>query len=137
MKNHLNLSDSEFSEQFSSCSLPPDLFTHEAHIRLAWINIREHRIDGAIDKTREQIQNFVRHVGAEDKYHETITVAGVRVVYHFFLRDPDLDFQEFIAKHRRLVNSFSDLLNAHYDADIFGLERAKKDFVEPDKLPFD
>lgn len=136
-QDHTHLSDAEFSSQFSDCSLPPSLFTHEAHIRLAWINIREHGIDRAIDKTREQIRKFVRHVGAEDKYHETITVAGVRVVYHFYLRDPDLEFGAFIEKHPRLVNSFSDLLNAHYVSNILSTERAKTEYVEPDKVPFD
>jgi hypothetical protein len=33
------LSNREFEEQFSNMHLDPALFTHKAHLRLAWIHI--------------------------------------------------------------------------------------------------
>jgi hypothetical protein len=40
-EKHLDLSDNEFEKQFINCELSPDIFSHEAHLRLAWINIKK------------------------------------------------------------------------------------------------
>lgn len=38
MKTHHQLNDQQFEEQFQNCTFDPTLFTHEAHLRLAWIH---------------------------------------------------------------------------------------------------
>jgi hypothetical protein len=38
MEKHLELTDLEFEANFKNCSLNPDIFSHEAHLRLAWIH---------------------------------------------------------------------------------------------------
>ena len=37
MEQHYTLTDNEFEKQFQTSSLDPAIFTHEAHLRLAWI----------------------------------------------------------------------------------------------------
>ena len=39
IEKHYQLSDEEFEQQFQNCLLSPVLFTHEAHLRLAFIHI--------------------------------------------------------------------------------------------------
>mgnify|MGYP000226997985 FL=1 len=39
MNSHYKLNDLEFVNQFQKTTLDPKLFTHEAHLRLAWIYI--------------------------------------------------------------------------------------------------
>lgn len=137
MTNHLPLTDMEFERQFETCSLRPELFSHEAHLRLAWIHITRYGIENAISNIQSQIKNFVRHVGAEDKYNETLTIAAIKAVYHFMLKSKANNFKDFIKEFPRLTNNFRELINAHYGFDIFNSKQAKIEFLEPDLLPFD
>ena len=86
IESHRLLTDKEFDEQIQNCILNPSVFTHEAHLRLAWLHVRQYGIDKAIGNIRKQLQNFVAHHGVTDKYNDTVTVASVKAVYHFMLR---------------------------------------------------
>ena len=137
MENHFKLSDSEFEEQFENCKLDPSIFSHEAHLRLAWIHIKNYGIEKAIQNVQAQLQNFVNHVGAKDKYNVTLTIAAVKAVYHFMLKSESDNFKDFIEEFPRLKHNFKELLNCHYGIDILNSERAKAKFLEPDLIPFD
>jgi hypothetical protein len=137
MEDHFQFSDEVFENQFEKCLLDPELFSHEAHLRLAWIHIRKSGFEQALKNVREQLKNFTRHVGAEDKYHETVTVAAVKAVYHFMLKSEKEDFPSFIKENIRLKTHFKELLAQHYQEDIFQSKRARKEYVEPDLLAFD
>ena len=136
MEAHYQLSDQEFVYQFENIILDPKLFSHEAHLRIAWIYIKNNNIDYAIAQLREQLIKFVTHLGAREKYNETVTVAAVKAVYHFYLKSNSENFKSFIEEFPRLKTNFKDLLVQHYNIDVFNSEMAKSSFLEPDKLPF-
>ncbi|TMM57390.1 hypothetical protein FEE95_12965 [Maribacter algarum] len=137
MENHFQLSDLEFEKLFERCELDPSLFSHEAHLRLAWIHISTYGIDVAVSNIQSQIKAFVKQVGAEDKYNATLTVAAIRAVYHFMLKSESTNFKDFIKEFPRLKNNFKELIDTHYGFDIFNSKQAKTAFLEPDLLPFD
>jgi len=137
MEKHFELTDTEFENQFSTCTLDSSIFTHEAHLRLAWIHIHKYGIDKAIENIRFQLQVFVESLGASDKYNETVTVSAIKAVYHFMLKSAATDFQQFISENPRLRDNFKELLHCHYTTDIFKSEQAKRKFLEPELLPFD
>ncbi len=137
MKSHFELTDTEFEEQFSTCSLDPKLFSHEAHLRLAWIHIKKYGIGSAIENVTTQLQRFVESLGARDKYNMTVTVSAVRAVYHFMLKSNANSFENFISANQRLKNNFKELLYSHYKTDIFNSEKAKREYLHPELLPFD
>jgi hypothetical protein len=137
MELHHTLSDAEFELQFKACALDPSIFTHEAHLRLAWIHITQYGIEQAIENVSTQLQNFVGHVGAADKFNKTVTIAALHAVHHFIKRSETHTFQEFIMEFPRLKTDFKALMGAHYAFDIFKSDKAKVEFVQPDLLPFD
>lgn len=137
MEKHVELTDEQFEQQFQASLLAPDLFTHEAHIRLAWIHVKKYGVEQALQNITTQLRAYVETLGATDKYNETLTVAAVKAVYHFYLRTEQGSFQEFILKNKRLKENFRELMNAHYSTDIFRSEAAKKHFLAPELLPFD
>lgn len=137
MESHLQLSDAQFENQFADHTIDPAIFTHEAHLRLAWIHIRKYGIDTAIANICTQLKSFTKFLGVADKYNETVTVAAIRAVYHFTLQSKADTFETFIAEHPRLKTTFKQLLSQHYSIDIFTDPTAKSIFVLPDKLPFD
>lgn len=137
MEAHRHLSDEEFESQFAQCILPAELFSHEAHIRLAWIHISRYGVDQAIDNICTQLQAFTISLGAADKYNHTVTVAAIRAVYHFMLKSDCSHFRDFITEAPRLKTEFRQLMEAHYSTNIFTSATARKEFLQPDLLPFD
>ncbi len=137
MDDNRHLTDSEFVRLFANAELEADLFTHEAHLRLAWLKIRDHGVEDAIDIIRDQLKHFVASVGAQNKYHETLTVAAVRAVHHFMLRADHASFDEFIRHTPELKTRFKELISSHYSIDIFDSDEAREVFIEPDLTHFD
>jgi hypothetical protein len=137
MHHHSELTDSAFEKQFANCQLLPALFTHEAHLRLAWIHITQYGIEQALQNIQTQLQRFVAHVGAKDKYNTTLTIATTKAVYHFILKSESNTFKEFITTFPRLQYNFKELMHAHYSINIFTATQAKTEYLVPDLLPFD
>lgn len=137
MENHSCLSAKELIQQIESCSLNPKLFTHEAHLRLAWLNIKNHGIEKAIELTQKQLKNYVCALGAIDKYNTTLTIAATKAVYHFMLKSEANTFEEFMKECPRLKTDFRKLIESHYSLDIFNSELAKQQYLEPDLCEFD
>lgn len=136
MQQHLSLNDTIFEEEFSNGTLNPALFNHEAHLRLAWIHLRRYGEEKAIENICRQIQAFAIRNGANNKYNKTLTIAAIKAVHHFMEKSPADSFIAFITQCSRLKTNFRDLMACHYRTDIFNSEIAKKEFLEPDLLPF-
>ncbi len=137
MKSHFELSDVEFEQQFINCELDANAFSHEAHLRLAWINIDKYGIEQAEKNLSTQLQKFVEFVGAKDKYNATLTIAAVKAVYHFWQKSTSDNFKDFIVEIPRLKYNFKELMACHYGFDIYNSQQAKIEFLEPDLLVFD
>lgn len=136
MEQHFNLTDDLFEEQFATGSLDPTLFSHEAHLRLAWIHITKYGEATAIQNIRAQLQHFVHRVGAADKYNDTLTVAAIKAVHHFMQKAPLATFNEFIKAYPRLKTNFKDIIRQHYGFDIFDSAAARAAYIAPDLLAF-
>ena len=137
MHDHYQFSDESFVEQFSNCSLNPELFSHEAHLRLAYLNIQKLGVEKAIETTCSQLINFTKHIGEFQIYNVTVTIAAIKTVDHFIRKAESENFIEFIQEFPRLKTNFKDLLAFHYKTDIFNSEKAKKEYLKPELAPFD
>jgi len=136
METHFDFSDSDFLAHFNTCELDPTLFSHEAHLRLAYLNIKKHGPTEAEQVIQEQLKRYVAHQGAQDKYNTTLTLAACKAVQHFMAKATAADFTGFITEFPRLKHNFKDLMSAHYSMDIYSSASAKSEFLAPDLLPF-
>jgi hypothetical protein len=137
MDSHLQLSDDDLKDQFENCSLKPELFTHEAHLRLGWIYITKYGLEKAEEKLKTYIPQFDKAFGDGTKFNLTLTMASAKVLYHFIQKKDLNSFTDFIREFPRLKTNFKDVLYYHYSNAIFGNEKAKHTYIEPDLLPFD
>lgn len=137
MEKHYQFSDYEFENQFRQCTFDPEYFSHEAHLRLAWIHIKKYGIQQAIENVSTQLLNFVDTLGAKDKFNKTLTVASLKAVHHFIQKSNTNSFSVFIETFPRLKFNLKELLSQHYQIDIFNDQLAKQHYLEPDLLPFD
>lgn len=127
------MKDNDFLLQFDNCTLPPELFDHKAHLRLAWLQIKQHGLDRALENCCEQISRFACFHGDHQKFNKTITNASVYAVNHFMADESS--FEEFIERNPQLLSDLKTLINSHYSYDIFTVENARKNFIEPDVQP--
>ncbi len=135
--NHYDLSDAEFAVRFQLATLDPGCFNHEAHLRLAFVLIKENGLKVAIERLCQQIAHFDHTHGDGTKFHKTVTVAAAKAVYHFMQRSSAETFPTLLQEFPRLKTNFKDLIDSHYGFDVFQDPRAKVTFLEPDLLPFD
>lgn len=136
MEGHLSLTDDQFESQFRNGSLAPNLFNHEAHIRLAWIHVGRYGVEQACEHICCQIQAFDRQHGDGTKYHHTLSMAAVKAVGHFYQKSNANTFTDFINEFPRLISNFKSLVNTHYSAFVIRLPKARTQYLEPDLLPF-
>ncbi|SDQ78300.1 hypothetical protein [Flagellimonas zhangzhouensis] len=135
--HHLEVSNEQFINDMEKGGFPPNLFTHEAHIRLAWLYLNQFDEKVAIEKTCHTIQNFNQLHGDGTKFHLTLTVASVKVVQHFKKKSKATTFIEFINENPRLIQAFQSLVLKHYGSNPLTIENAKTEYVAPGLLPFD
>lgn len=126
MKNHVDLSDDEFEQQFENCLIGAEIFTHEAHLRLAWIHIEKYGVEKATTNICFQLKRYVEYLGATDKYNETVTIAAIRAIHHLRLKTDANNFADFIVKNPGLKDNFKELLAQHYLTNIFNSQQAKE-----------
>ncbi|WP_336517671.1 hypothetical protein [Pollutibacter soli] len=134
--DHSQLNDKSFLWLFEICRLDPTLFTHEAHIRLAWLKIREAGVENASEDICRMLINYTNALGVRSKFNKTLTVAAVRAVWHFMQKENIDDFDLFVERFPRLKNDFRKLIDSHYGYDIFNNPMAKIEYMQPDLLPF-
>ena len=120
------MSDDEFVRAFESCELSPDLFHHRDHIRLARIYVELDGAAKATERFRTHLRKFAEHIGKGDKYHETITVAWMRLVVHATAAGEleNLELEKLMDK--RYIERF-------YSPELLATEAARTGFVEPDR----
>ena len=75
------MTDEQFARAFERGDIAPAAFDHRAHVRVAWVYLREGpSFDAAMVRMREGIQRFAAAANASKKYHETITVLWMRLL---------------------------------------------------------
>jgi hypothetical protein len=112
MELHYSLGDEEFERQFGECTLDPTWFTHEAHLRLAWIHVTRYGLHPAIGNICAQLRQFVVYAGAADKYDETLTIAAIRVVAQLARQSQASRFMDFMSEYPQLKTDFRSLTAA-------------------------
>jgi hypothetical protein len=130
--NLTELTDSEFVRMFETCELPNECFHHRDHIRLAWIYLQRYGELEAGRQMGQAIRNFAAHHGKSDKYHETLTVAWLRLVQSAIARTPqaakieDLSIAAPELLDKRTIEKF-------YSPAALASDKARTSWVEPDR----
>lgn len=126
------MDDQTFLHAFEHAHLPD--FSHEAHIRMAWLYLRQYGYDTGVRKICDGLRRFADAHGAAQKYHETITLFWAKLVNDAIARTPDLtEAQAFIEHHPHLLDK--NMIARHYSAARWQSPEARERWVEPDLRP--
>jgi len=144
------MTDDEFLTAFEECTFARKDWTHEAHVRMAWLYLRS-AVDVALERVRSGIKKLNAHLTALaslsvevpaakpkdprglDGYHDTITVAFVTVIASRM--KPDEDFPTFRDRNPDLFDRAFPALLKHYSPQRLYSEEAKRKFIAPDLEP--
>ena len=130
-------SDQLLHEQIVDLSLPAAGFGHREHLRLAWIALSEHaEFAEAAGRFTRALRRYVTHLGAADKYHETITWAYLALIREAMQGRSDADSQAFLAAHPELLDHRGGALARRYDVAALTADPvARRVFVLPTRRP--
>ncbi|GGO81579.1 hypothetical protein GCM10011348_20890 [Marinobacterium nitratireducens] len=135
MQHQASAEDEAFRRAFEAFAVLPDDFSHEAHLRLAYVYLCRDDRDLAAWRMKSALLAFLDHLGGgRAKYNETMTGAWIDAVAHFMDRTPACAcFADFIAKNPVLRDS--NILLTHYSAERLFSDRARAEYLEPDIQP--
>lgn len=136
MASITELTDPEFVRMFEGCELTTDNFHHRDHIRLAWIYVQRYGELEARVRIAGAIRKFAAHHGKSDKYHETLTVAWLRLVACAVSRAAQgASFEQFTIEAPELLDKRT--IEKFYSPSVLESEEARASWVEPDlqRLP--
>jgi len=132
------MDDATLLTEFEACTLPLAQWTHRAHLRVAYLYLRNHRLEEAMERMREGIQRFnaANHIpeAVDRGYHETVTQAWLRLIAaEMAPGNAALDAEGFLDAYPHL--GVKRVLLQHYSRERIMSWEAKREFVEPDLAP--
>ncbi len=133
------MNDSDFLQAFEAGRIPPDEWNHRAHVRMAYLYIRDLPFDVALNRIRAGIQqlNAVHQTpeALDRGYHETMTQAFARLIHSAQAQCGLCESaEEFCERHPELLDK--RLLLRFYSRDCILSWAAKSNYLEPDLAPF-
>jgi outer membrane protein assembly factor BamD (BamD/ComL family) len=136
------MDDVELLQKFEDCTLSFDQWTHRAHVKVAYLHLRQFTFDEALNYLRTRIKRYnAAHNVPEDLpmrgYNETTTrallhlIAAVMQAYE--KSHPVQTADEFYDMHPQVHSKH--VLRFFYTVDRRMHPEAKTKFIEPDLTP--
>lgn len=124
------ITDRELDAELERFSIAPGGLDHEAHVRVAWSYLQEKDGDA---RFRATIAAYVARVGAAERYHETLTVALLRIIAARVR--PGQSYAEFRRRNADLYDDARAVLARHYSDERLASAGARERFVDADREP--
>jgi hypothetical protein len=124
--------DEAFARAFEQGLVPPSAFDHLAHVRVAWVYLKEaESVDLALPRMRDAIRAFAAAAGVPQKYHETITVLWMRLLADVRARGASGELADVLRAHPALGDK--DLPLQYYSRERLFSDEARSGWIEPDR----
>jgi putative acetyltransferase len=131
------LSDEELLAAFESCTLSCEAWTHRAHIRVGYLYASQCDLPAAIQRMRAGLKALNAVHGTPESlergYHETITVAFLRLIQAAARKETFPSSEDFCQRHPELLDK--NLLLKFYSRERLRSLEAKTQFIAPDLSP--
>lgn len=119
-------------DAFEGGTLQAGGFSHRDHVRMVWLYLHLYPVPTALARFVEGIKRFVRSIGQDGLYHETITYAFIFLINERIERDGRADsWETFAARNADLLTQGKAVLEAYYGAEPLDSDLARKIFVLP------
>lgn len=128
------MTDDQFARAFERGEIAPAAFDHRAHVRVAWVYVREGpSLEAATTRMRDGIRRFAAAANASQKYHETITILWMRLLADAAARlATPCELRELLEQRPELADK--DLPLKYYSRERLFSDQARAGWVPPDLL---
>ena len=129
-------------ERFKKQQVEAGEFNHLAHLKVAWSYIHEYSPVEARERFHSDIIKLTQVLGAEEKYHRTLTDFFIDYLYQikWYLSSKlaaDKSWSLVEKQCPLLINDAKKLVNFYYSEDRINSPEAKSNYLEADKMPLD
>jgi adenylate kinase family enzyme len=129
----------DFAARFQACEIPESAWTHAAHLVVGLWHVHRYGAEEALMRLRAGIRRLNEsHGGVNSEtrgYHETITVAYVRLLAQFLEAGPVVSLPDRVATLLDSPLAAKRVLLSFYSADRLMSITARTRWVEPDLAP--
>ncbi len=132
------MTDEEFLDAFEAQAISREDWTHEAHVRMAWLYARrEASREAMLDKVRNGIKRLNAVNAVEGKlYHETVTMAFGTIIHHRVTTNgAPQEWPAFRDASADLTSPGPSPLLKYYRQETLDSDAARLGFVLPDLKP--
>ena len=127
------MTDDEFLTAFEAVTFTRPEWTHEAHVRMARLYLLRFPPADALERVRSGIRKLNGQIGSPDGYHDTITVAFVRVIASRLVGGEPYD--AFRDRNPDLFDRTLPAILRYYSKEHLYTPAARREFVPPDREP--
>ncbi len=128
------LGGTELLEAFRKTTIRPGGFSHAQHIEVAWHYLKDAPLLEAMGRFERDLARLVTALGAESKYHRTITIAYVLIVHERRAEAPDDEtYEKFCIRNDDLFEDSRAPLLRYYTEAALSDPRARRELVLPDR----
>lgn len=132
-----DISTSQLIDKFEKQALDGNDFGHLQHLRVAWQYICNGSLVSAKQKFHANVQKLVAKLGAEDKYHRTLTDFLIDYLYQLRLYIGTDNWQTVEEKCPLIIKDAKKLIGFYYSEEVIWSDEARLSFVEADRMPLD
>ncbi len=120
-------------DAFEACTLPPALFTHRLHLSVGWSYLQRYGFPEGVVRFRERLLAYVAAVGAQSKYHETLTWTYMILMNEerVLRSHPNESFDAMIARRPDLLDHHNGAITSAYTMDELKSDAARRVLVLP------
>ncbi|MFZ5444613.1 MAG: hypothetical protein ACOZQL_31760 [Myxococcota bacterium] len=111
---------------FEQATLDPTRFHHREHLYVAWCYLRALPLEDALARYVRHLRALVKVLGAEQKFHRTLTWAWLVRLDEAMRRAPEAAFDALAAEL-----SSADALHAYFPPELLDSAEARRHFVLP------
>jgi len=130
-----------FLHAFEGCTLPKVEWTHSAHLLTGACYVHALGADAALATMRTNVRRYNESVGGQNTdtsgYHETITVAWIKLLASLLTRTQPIERGAFVTHAVAHFAPQRDIFSRHYDFDLLKSTPARLGWIEPNLAPLE
>ena len=130
------------TERFKQQKVEPSEFNHLAHLKVAWDYIHEYSMVEAREKFHQDIIKLTKVLGAEEKYHRTLTDFFIDYLYQvkWYFNHTGTSLESWVLVEQKcplLINDAKKLISYYYSDELINSDLARTQYVDADIMPLD
>ncbi|MGI9221392.1 MAG: hypothetical protein ACR2QS_10205 [Woeseiaceae bacterium] len=121
-------------DALEQATVDAESFDHESHVYAAWLYLERWPLLEATERFCSAIRRLTIKLGADTKYHATITCFFMQLINERRQTSPATNWMRFRRDNADLVCDAGETLGRYYSEELLGSELARQHYLLPDRV---